>query len=633
MANRNLMTTEPTKPPDSASPSSPPRPSRDPVSWLLEAARRVPVMVYAIAVVGLSAAAALSMAFAFGNYLVAVYGAVAVLAGMMIVRLYAVMKPTSGPIDVGLPAKVLIWAGVVAFVVVLAVGVASFSIATIRSISPVVPPVTQTPAVTPAPDKAELPPKPVPSDVDAKVIEGKLANLARERIRLRKRGEPVTAMDYLGVLRLELTARLATAIVVVEPMGDYETPWSFEECESKLESEINRIKADLSDDAVRNLNITRVIVSNTHAPEDSSLISYSKFSDIPDVSLKERVLTKERIAKGDFEAAKRARDASIRYIIDPRINISGLNNESAQIAILRAIASWQRFIPVFSEAKSAGEANLVITTGTFGTTVADGVLALSDIGPPVGHQLRLSINSAVSWNPSEFEGVVCHELGHSLGIRHSDITRPRQLMGVVRNGVSTPQDQDIELAKQIWDLRSEPRSFVIDPFSNVGLKMAKSEAMMFFANNRPTTAPVLSSASYFLDRFYKSYHVTGGNFSLAGTKRELLACNAVAKAMFEFSNALPSSPLPPETILVSWLSREQELIAQLTAKDEFDDSILTDNERQAWEQFLKEWREDVMKTAAPQRFKDALLQCAYEITKAGLGIQTEQEAAARAPKK
>jgi hypothetical protein len=634
MTGRNLMTTEPTKPPDSASPSSPPRPGRDPVSWLLEAARRVPVMAYAIAVVGLSAAAALSTAFVFGNYLAAIYGAAAVLGAMMIVRLYAVAKPTAAPIDVGLPAKVLVWAGVVAFIVVLGLGVAKLGIVTFQP--PGASPGSPQPPLTAGPDKAEAAPSHPAAD-----IESTLAGLARERIKLRKRGEAAGPADYLGVLRLELSSDHKTAIVVVEPMGDYQTQWSVEECESQLELEINRVKNDHPDSAIRNLNITKVALLNRRTPGSADLISYTKFSDIPGVSLTERLEAKARIEKGDSETAKKARDSGIRYHIDPNIRLSGIDDHSANMTIRKAIASWQQVVPVFSEAKDRIAANLVIMAIPFENQLP----GRSEIGPPVGEQLRLHINTALTWNLNSLEATVCHELGHSLGITHNQITHPHQLMqAVLEEGISTPQDQDIELARKIWDLRVEPRSFsspsspllgdkmkafiaqaiaTDDPFSNASLLKSREEAIQLFVKNRPITPPVLQPPSYFLEKFKKNYETPDGTLTLAGTKHKLLATNAVAKAMLECADATAQVEAPPEKVFGDWVFKERQLVVQLTKTNQAGESILSKMETIAWKQFLKEWRDDAY-GSAPERFVEAMRQAAYEIIKAGLEVEAGQ---------
>jgi len=98
--------------------------------------------------------------------------------------------------------------------------------------------------------------------------------------------------------------------------------------------------------------------------------------------------------------------------------------------------------------------------------------------------------------------------------------------------------------------------------------------------------------------------------------------------MLEVANQ-PSNPEPAaEKYQLDWKAREEQLIKELTAPDMFEDTMITPRERQAWEQFLAEWREDVM-VAAPLRFKDALLQASHAIAKAGLDIQSAQETEAR----
>src|SRR5262249_51168044 len=59
----------------------------DATSWLLEAARRVPALNYAIAVVGLVAASAISIGFVIGQWEYALFGGIAVFGGMVRVRL------------------------------------------------------------------------------------------------------------------------------------------------------------------------------------------------------------------------------------------------------------------------------------------------------------------------------------------------------------------------------------------------------------------------------------------------------------------------------------------------------------------------------------------------------------------
>jgi len=91
--------------------------------WLLEAARQVPALRYAIGVVGLVAAAALSTGLVFGHWEFALFGGIAVFVGMVLVRLYAASQPEEVRFNPSKPIQVVVWACVIAFVVLLGMGV------------------------------------------------------------------------------------------------------------------------------------------------------------------------------------------------------------------------------------------------------------------------------------------------------------------------------------------------------------------------------------------------------------------------------------------------------------------------------------------------------------------------------
>lgn len=84
----------------------------NPAEWLLEAARRIPLLNYAIAVVGLVAAAALSIGFVWGYWMYALYGGLVVLFAMFLVRIYVAFTPQDVKINVSLPVQILIYAAV-----------------------------------------------------------------------------------------------------------------------------------------------------------------------------------------------------------------------------------------------------------------------------------------------------------------------------------------------------------------------------------------------------------------------------------------------------------------------------------------------------------------------------------------
>jgi len=102
---------------------APPPPPKTPTEWLLEAIRQIPALVYAIGVVGLVAAAAISMGFVLGRWEYALFGGIAVFGGMVLVRIYVAVQPRKVKFNPSAPFAVLVWAFVVAVVAVLGMGV------------------------------------------------------------------------------------------------------------------------------------------------------------------------------------------------------------------------------------------------------------------------------------------------------------------------------------------------------------------------------------------------------------------------------------------------------------------------------------------------------------------------------
>jgi len=103
-------------------------PPKTPAGWLLTAADRIPPIKYAIGVVGLVAAAAISIGFFLGHWNYALFGGIAVFVGMVLVRLYASSVPASVRINPSLPVQVILWACVIAFIACLAMGVVTLGL-------------------------------------------------------------------------------------------------------------------------------------------------------------------------------------------------------------------------------------------------------------------------------------------------------------------------------------------------------------------------------------------------------------------------------------------------------------------------------------------------------------------------
>jgi hypothetical protein len=143
---------------DTASDDAASKPSNA-TSWLLEAVRQVPAMKYAVAAVGVVAAVAISLGLVLGSYTVAILGSVAIFSAMLLLRLYAVAQPAEVAFDPSLPIKVLVWAVVIAFVVVLGIGVVKLGIELFHPASPATPHNTSPTSNTTSPPGSAQSPK------------------------------------------------------------------------------------------------------------------------------------------------------------------------------------------------------------------------------------------------------------------------------------------------------------------------------------------------------------------------------------------------------------------------------------------------------------------------------------------
>jgi len=109
------------------------------------------------------------------------------------------------------------------------------------------------------------------------------------------------------------------------------------------------------------------------------------------------------------------------------------------LALQHAMASWTAVTPAnfqlnYGGTTSAGFVTDGINTVGFGTTsgCTGGCLALTALvlGPgQVIQEADVSFNDAVNWNTNgsdyDVEAIAAHELGHCLGIHHTEITKPR----------------------------------------------------------------------------------------------------------------------------------------------------------------------------------------------------------------
>jgi hypothetical protein len=109
------------------------------------------------------------------------------------------------------------------------------------------------------------------------------------------------------------------------------------------------------------------------------------------------------------------------------------------LALQHAMASWTAVTPAnyqltYGGTTTAGFVTDGINTVSFGTTsgCTGGCLALTALvlGPgQVLQEVDVSFNDAANWNTNgsdyDVEAIAAHELGHCMGIHHTELTKPR----------------------------------------------------------------------------------------------------------------------------------------------------------------------------------------------------------------
>jgi hypothetical protein len=204
-------------------------------------------------------------------------------------------------------------------------------------------------------------------------------------------------------------------------------------------------------------------------------------------------------------------------------------------------------------------------------------------------------------------------------------TNPITETDTARVANATPDGDEVPLAPEAPSGAPHTELVKVDPFSIAGLEKAKQEALDLISKRRRAGKMVLGPDSYFIDKWRKRYQTDNGPLTLAHTRHKILVCNRIANAMQEIA----TQGADAAKMQADWIVRLPQLLAELKKEDDNSNSYLDNQEGQVWQQFLDEWRNDVV-NKAPRRFKDALIEAAYQITKAGLGIETARDQVAAA---
>lgn len=166
-------------------------------------------------------------------------------------------------------------------------------------------------------------------------------------------------------------------------------------------------------------------------------------------------------------------------------------------------------------------------------------------------------------------------------------------------------------------------------FSNKTLREYAKKAAVHVTDVQPSGELVLP-VNYFQEAFRKEYKVQtlkadgtpdldaeAGSLSLTQDDKTVVICTMLAEAMLAV--AKPDGQTSGQH-LVSWLAAEPKVLDYKTKKGI---PLLDVRMKQAWQQFLKEWREKVLAKEESNRFRDALRQAAYSLVRTGLDIEKE----------
>lgn len=120
----------------------------------------------------------------------------------------------------------------------------------------------------------------------------------------------------------------------------------------------------------------------------------------------------------------------------------------------RAWNHWQEWALVRHRAVDRPEdANVIIRKAFIDGTGP--ILGQAHVGPPSGVVLELEMDDKQNWTAPKFEGAICHEIGHILGLSHSS---PGNLMSeVIPDGVIKPTSHDGQRAAALAHLGPPPR--------------------------------------------------------------------------------------------------------------------------------------------------------------------------------
>jgi len=136
--------------------------------------------------------------------------------------------------------------------------------------------------------------------------------------------------------------------------------------------------------------------------------------------------------------------------------------------LIDAFNSWCRHLNLeVRHTREIADANLVVSFDQL-IGAPDNYLAVTDIGPPNGRQLRMVLDATKTWEEDSFRACAAHEFGHVLGLTHDDARHVGQLMNdSLDKRVMVPGSVDIEAARRTWGANREDQPRLIESSKDI----------------------------------------------------------------------------------------------------------------------------------------------------------------------
>lgn len=161
--------------------------------------------------------------------------------------------------------------------------------------------------------------------------------------------------------------------------------------------------------------------------------------------------------------------------------------------------------------------------------------------------------------------------------------------------------------------------------SNNGKKKAREELTAKVLEGRPESTPVISDENYFIEAFKKKRSIGRRKLAMSDIANKEIVFLAFFNELKSIAtkDAIETS----EKLQTNWEAAEKTLIERL-AKEEEDESVIDTEQAMVLTDFFAQWHADVLK-ADKDRYRDAMLQAAYGLAEAAMGIKKAQAAKAK----